>query len=377
MLNIFSIFRIYVSPFNLVCKLSVLFVVLYLDSAYGMMCESKEEELTMERIFPPKLQKGDEVRVIAPSKSLGVVGKEDVEQAIKVLQALGLKVTFGAHIYERDEHQTSSVESRLIDLHTAFSDKKVKLVLAAFGGYSANQLLKRIDYELIARNPKIFCGFSDITALSNAIYRKTGLVTYSGPNFSSFGMVLGLEYTRDYFDAMFFRTAPLIVEPALQWSDDAWYLDQVNRTFHDTSGYWVINSGKAEGTVVGGNLGTWIMLHGTPYMPSLRGAIVFLEEVSLNASIDIKAFDRALQSLICQNDFSHVAGIVIGRFESKFGINRENLTHMLRDKPELKGVPIIANVDIGHTTPIFTFPIGGWCALEGTEESAKIQFLSH
>ena len=89
----------------------------------------------MERIFPPKLQKGDEVRVIAPSKSLGVVGKEDVEQAIKVLQALGLKVTFGAHIYERDEHQTSSVESRLIDLHTAFSDKKVKLVLAAFGGF--------------------------------------------------------------------------------------------------------------------------------------------------------------------------------------------------------------------------------------------------
>lgn len=89
---------------------------------------------------------------------------------------------------------------RIKDLHEAFLDNNVKMILTAIGGYNSNQLLRYIDYDIIKNNPQIICGFSDITALLNAIYTKSGLVTYSGPHFSNFGMNKGLEYTIRYFN---------------------------------------------------------------------------------------------------------------------------------------------------------------------------------
>jgi len=142
----------------------------------------------MEAIFPSKLMPGDEVRVIAPSRSMGIISNTNKALAIKPLEDLGLCVTFGQHVNEHDHMHSSSTASRITDLHTAFADQNVKAVLAVIGGYNSNQLLDLIDYELIKQNPKIFCGFSDITALGNAIYHKTGLVTYSGMHFSTFAM---------------------------------------------------------------------------------------------------------------------------------------------------------------------------------------------
>lgn len=112
---------------------------------------------------------------------------------------MGFQVTFSKHAEELDRFASSSISSRVQDLHRAFRDPNVKAILTTLGGYNSNGLLKHLDYDLIRKNPKFFCGYSDITALNNAIYTKTRLVTYSGPHFSSFGMEKGLEYTNDYF----------------------------------------------------------------------------------------------------------------------------------------------------------------------------------
>src|SRR3989344_421404 len=113
------------------------------------------------RIIPAKLKKGDEVRIIAPGLSFAILSEETIKIATGRLNELGLKVSFGKHIGEKDEFTSSSIESRLDDLHEAFSDKNVKAILTVIGGFNSNQLLRYLDYGLIKSNPKIFCGYSD------------------------------------------------------------------------------------------------------------------------------------------------------------------------------------------------------------------------
>ncbi|HXH54434.1 MAG TPA: S66 peptidase family protein [Gammaproteobacteria bacterium] len=333
-------------------------------------------------MFPEKLKKGDEVRVVAPSRSLGAVTKDNIDHAIKVLESLGLKVTFGKHVNEKDSFSSSSIQSRLEDLYEAFQDKSVKAILAVIGGSNANQLIQNLDYSLIKNNPKIFCGFSDITALQNAIFHKTGLVTYSGPQFSSFAMKKGFEYTLEYFKRICFENSskvnvgknPIQIYPSKQWSDDAWYRDQENRTFYDNNeGYWLIQPGQAKGRIIGGNLSTFQLLHGTSFIPSFENTILFLESESLIVEGErIVEFDRDLQSVIHQPEFDKVKALVFGRFEKKFGMNIETLKLIISKKSELKNLPIIANVDFGHTMPMITFPIGGNCEINATFSNINI-----
>ena len=121
------------------------------------------------------------------------------------LEEEGFKVTFAEHVMNSfdDEYNCAKIEDRVKDLEEAFKDKNVKAILTVIGGYNSNQLLKYIDYDVIKENPKILCGYSDITALLDSIYAKTGLVTYYGPHYSSFGMKKGFEYTLEYFRKMF------------------------------------------------------------------------------------------------------------------------------------------------------------------------------
>jgi muramoyltetrapeptide carboxypeptidase LdcA involved in peptidoglycan recycling len=324
----------------------------------------------MKPICPSKLKPDDEVRVVAPSRTMGVISPENKAWALKALETLGLQVTFGKHVDEHDLMHSSSAASRVKDLHEAFADPNVKGILTVLGGYNSNQLLGELDYDLIQRNPKIFCGFSDITALGNAITHKTGLVTYSGLHFSSFAMQKRFEYSLEYFKKIFFSSEEIPVLPAKEWADDAWFLDQENRTFHQNTGYHVLNPGHAEGRIIGGNLGTLQLLRGTPYMPDLRDTILFLEEVSHATKTEVEEFDRNLQSLLYDPAFPKVKAIVLGRFENSFGMTPEKL-HYVFSKPALKSIPIIANADFGHTTPIFTFPIGGRCRLQA-ESSGEV-----
>ncbi|MDD4662069.1 MAG: LD-carboxypeptidase, partial [Candidatus Pacebacteria bacterium] len=193
----------------------------------------------MIKIFPKKLEKGDEVRIIVLSTSLSVVSEENRKIANKRLEDLGLRVSFGKHVNEVDEFLSASIESRIEDLHEAFLDKNVKAVLTVLGGYNANQILKYIDWDIIKNNPKIFCGYSDITILNNSFYVKTGLVNYYGPHYSTFGQKLHFDYTLDYFKKCLFEEDPYFIKSSDAWSDDKWYKDQENRVLIPNEGHIV------------------------------------------------------------------------------------------------------------------------------------------
>lgn len=327
----------------------------------------------MNKIYPQKLKTGDEVRIIAPSRSIKILSEETKNIANNRFSNLGLKLTFGKHIEESDEFNSSSIDSRVKDLHEAFKDSNVKAVITIIGGFNSNQLLRYIDWELIKNNPKIFCGYSDITALNNAIFTKTGLVNYSGPHYSSFGQKLYFDYTLDYFKKCLFSDEPFEIKSSEKWSDDQWYLNQDKRELMDNPGFTVINEGDTEGTVLGANLCTFNLLQGTEYFPDLTNSILFLED---DYETVPHTFDRDLQSLIHLPNFNKVKGIVIGRFQKGSKITNELLKKIIKTKKELNDIPVAGNVDFGHTDPKITLPIGGEVKLK-TGNIVSIEILRH
>ena len=318
---------------------------------------------------PDKLKKGDEIRVIAPARGIKIISDDCIEIAIKRLKAFGFKVSFGTNTTKDnwDNFCSTSVENRINDIHEAFLDKNVKAILTVLGGYNSNQLLKYIDYDIIKNNPKIFCGYSDITALLNGIYAKTGLITYSGPHFSSFGMDQGFDYTSDSFVKMLIEDKTNHIAPSLEWSDDLWFINQTERNFITNDGYWIINDGVASGKIIGGNLITFNNLLGSEYCPKFEAdTILFIEDTE---AVKVENFDSSLQSLIHQPNFANVKGIVIGRFQNGSKISKENILEVIKSKKELQNMPILANVDFGHTTPMLTIPIGGYAELKSDKLS--------
>lgn len=331
----------------------------------------------MKKIFPSKLKQSDSVRVVAPARSLAmpwINNQEMKDIASERFAGLGLKLTFGDHVYDRDDFESSSIENRISDLHQAFRDPAVKMIITVIGGFNSNQLLPYLDYDLIRQNPKIVCGYSDITALANAIYAMTGLVTYSGPHYSSFGDKLGFDYTLEYFKKALFSQDPFRVDPSSKWSNDRWIGKQSERTFLPNEGYWVINPGSCTGTIIGGNQCTLNLLHGTQYMPSFEESVLFLED---DYEAHAATFDRDLQSLIHQPGFSSVKGIVIGRFQPESGVTRALLEQIIHSKEELRRIPVIANADFGHTTPQITFPIGGTVSLKVSTTEINLEIIEH
>lgn len=329
----------------------------------------------MNNIIPNKLKLGDEIRVIAPSRSMCIINEEVTKIAKERLEKLGFKVTFGKNVFHSigEDYNCASIEDRVEDLHKAFEDTNVKAVLTVIGGYNINQILDYINYDLIRKNPKIFCGFSDITALANAIYAKTGLVTYSGPHFSSFGMKKGFEYTEKYFKKMFLEEEPVLIENSKEWSNDNWYKNQEERIFIENEGMKVIHQGEAEGKIIGGNLCTLNLLQGTEYMPDLENSILFLEDDGLVGKEAFnKEFDRDLQSLLHTLKTKKIKGLILGKAEKNCEMTEIKWRQILQTKSKLQDIPIVLNADFGHTTPIFTFPIGGYAKIE-IDQNIKIE----
>ena len=318
----------------------------------------------MQKIIPQKLQKGDKIMVVASSRGLKLIGKETRDIAIERFKEMGLTVEFAPNTNDEnfDMMGSASIDKRVEDLMYAFKDKSVKAIFTVIGGFNVNQIISHLDYEVIKNNPKIISGFSDITALLGAINAKTGLEVYYGPHFSSLGMKKGCEYTLDYLKKILFSDDEIDISSSQEWSDDAWFLDQENRDFIPNEGYWIIHNGNAKGKIVGGNLCTYNLLLGTQYRPTFNeDTILFIEDDEMSYA---QEFDRDLQALCYQEDFKNVKALIIGRFQKKSAITREKLEFIINNKPELKNIPEIANVDFGHTTPIMTIPLGGYAELK-------------
>ncbi len=334
-------------------------------------------------MLPRKLKVGDEIRIIAPSCTLPTLSwltGEFLDRAKKHFTDKGFVVSEAKHLRDIDDAGSTTIEHRINDLHDAFGDPKVKAMITIRGGWNCNQLLPYIDYDLIKKNPKILCGFSDITALSNAIYAKTGLTTYSGPNFSSFALGKQLAYTFEYFDKCLLNEQPFEVSASKEWTDERFSPDHQTLNFEKNDGWWTLNEGDAEGTSIGGNLCTTSLLQGTPFMPSLKNTILFVED---DHETHPRTFDRDLTSLTQQKGFDGVRGVLIGRCQNQavnknFGpVTKEKLMTIIERNPALKKLPIIANVDFGHTHPAITFPIGGTVRMSAKKSGSSIRILEH
>ena len=153
------------------------------------------------------------------------------------------------------------------------------------------------------------------------------------------------------------------IEASDEWSDDLWFINQEDRNFIKNEGWWVLQNGEAEGVLAGGNLCTYVLLNGTQYQPKWgENTILAIEDCNYSKADD-ETFLRQFQSLAQRDDFANVKAIVIGRFQKASGITREKLEFIIKGIPQLKGLPIVANVDFGHTTPMVTLPLGGKCKL--------------
>lgn len=313
------------------------------------------------------------IEVIAFSRSLGMICDENINYAKQKLETLGYNVSFSKNANVCDSFISSSIKKRISDLHEAITNENVDIILSVLGGYNCNQLLDYIDYDLIKKNPKKICGYSDITVLLNAIYKMTGIITFLGPTFHSFSMLKGLEQTVESFTQVINEKEYVLSDPDF-YSSDRWYDDQKNRKFIKNKGMIVINDGKAEGTIIGGNLCSFNLLQGTKYMPDLTDKILFIEDDALVGKEFPYEFDRNLTSLIQQPNFDKIRGIVIGRTQTQTEMNLTKWKKIL-NKKELKKIPIIINANFGHTTPNATIPIGGLCKIDTSSDNKKIILL--
>lgn len=317
-------------------------------------------------IRPDKLQPGDEIRVIAPSRSLSLLSKQGIEIAKKRLENMGFSVSFSQKASLCDQQGSSAIKERVEDLHEAFRDKKVKGILSAIGGYNSNELLPYIDYELLKENPKILCGYSDITALATGISTKTGFITYSGPHFSSFQMEGLQEYQTEYFKQCLMSKKSYELLPSERWSDDEWFLEKTTRKYME--GEWKVYShGVSQGKLYGGNLGTFNLLQGTEYIPELSGCILFVEDTQ---AVNPESFARCLASLL--QTTNKIKGLLIGRFQKESNMTRSQLYYILDKHPELKKIPVMYDMDFGHTQPIMTLPIGGEININTREKKVTV-----
>ncbi|MDX2149575.1 MAG: LD-carboxypeptidase [Bryobacteraceae bacterium] len=312
------------------------------------------------RLLPKALQTGDTIGLITPSTY--VSDPDRLLLAERTMAHFGFKLKMGRNVRKRSGYLGGSVDERVSDLHDMFRDPEVQGVFAIRGGYGAPQLLDRIDYDLIRRNPKVFLGYSDITALHLAIHQKTGLVTFHGPvTLSEFS-----EYTQQALRRAVMKPEALgtLTNPAER--------NQL-RPAHLLR---TVRGGTARGRLIGGNLSLVAALMGTPYEIDTRGAILFLEDVGEEPY----AIDRMLTQLRLAKKLEQAAGIVFGEceecvprqfrpgFQSTFSLG-EVLDNVLGD---LK-VPVLSGLTIGHTADQLTLPLGITATLNADKGTLTVE----
>jgi muramoyltetrapeptide carboxypeptidase len=293
-------------------------------------------------IKPKRLQAGDTLGVIAPSSA---IPEHVIEKALENLTNLGFKLKLGKNVRASKGYLAGTDEQRVEDLHWAFSDPEVDAVWCIRGGYGATRILPMVDFKIIKKNPKIFIGYSDITALHVAIFQKTGLVTFHGP--------VG---TSDYTDFTKPNVWDLLTKPTPQY-----LLKHSTENLKNESNLFkpeVIMAGKCQGQLIGGNLSLLSAMDGTPYaLKNLKGKILFMED------IDERPYrvDRMLTQMLQAHDFKQLAGIALGIFEGcnpKADENSLTLMECFKDRLGNLGIPVMYGLSFGHIKNQFTLPVG-------------------
>jgi muramoyltetrapeptide carboxypeptidase LdcA involved in peptidoglycan recycling len=306
------------------------------------------------------LQTGDEIRVVAPSTSWSSTKKRlrNYARAQARLESLGYRVSFGDNIKQVYQQGTASREARAADLNAAFADPQVKAIMAVGGGWSANEVLPLIDWETVRRNPKPLIGFSDITVLLNAFYAKTGAVQLLGPGYGTLGKMTEWRYTLENFQAVVGGESAELTR-SQRWGKSP-------RKVSATRPWRTLQSGTAKATLLGGNLGTFYLLQGTEYCPKFDQPFIFAMEDDAEAGgLTAREVSRRFESLLQLPGFRNgLCGLIVGRFEADSQTSVGEISDILKSKDLKPDIPIILDVDFGHTLPILTLPIGGTACLE-------------
>lgn len=308
-------------------------------------------------IKPKRLAKGDTVAVIAPSSG---IAPEEFEKALRNLDDLGLKTKVGKYARARNGFLAGTDKERLDDLHAAFADAEVKAVWCVRGGYGASRFLPDLDFKLIAKNPKIFIGYSDITALHLAIHQRTGLVTFHGPVAAS----VFSDYSKTHVvNVLMNPSAPYKIELS---PDNVAKESNLFKTE-------TIAKGNARGRLIGGNLSLLTALAGTPFaLRDVKGKILFTEDVGEQPY----RVDRMLTQLRQSVDLRGLAGIALGVFEDcnpKDANASQSLIDVIKDRLGDLGIPVIYGLSFGHIRDQFTLPVGIEAELD--TETATMTFL--
>lgn len=288
----------------------------------------KEEEL----IIPEKLKKGDLIGVVAPSNPIIGENIEEIQSAKKIIENLGFKVKFATNLFSNTNKYSSSAKEKAQDINEMFEDKMIKMIWCAKGGENSNSTFEYLNFELIKQNPKIICGYSDITSLTNIITQKTGLITYSSTNFKTIAT--------DETDYSLKQVLSRFVEGNLQLGE--------------SEDYKIIQKGRGEGKLIGGNLSLTRALVSGKYNIDFTDKILFLEELGFET--DPALISNYLYYMKQNEVFKKVKGIWLGNYTHESQITLEQiLLDTIGD--EFKG-PIIKSDNFGHIEKKIVVPIG-------------------
>jgi muramoyltetrapeptide carboxypeptidase len=311
----------------------------------------------MNPLKPKRLVPGDTLAIVSPaSPSLTTVHQE---QGIEALERLGYRVVTAKHTNDRHLLFAGNEKDRARDINTAFKNESVKAIICTRGGCGTSQVLPHIDFSSIAKNPKIFIGYSDITALQIAILNATGLVTFYGPMMATdFGKGLTRFKSRNFFKILTEtqKTIELRNPPSKKML--------------------TLYPGIAKGQLAGGCLSVVVASLGTRYEIDTKDKILFFEDIDEQPH----RIDRYLTQLIQAGKLQQANGIIFGTFTKCEYLSRDNyfkfgvtLLDLIKERIAPLGIPAIYGLQFGHVTNKLTIPFGGYATLDATNCRVNVE----
>lgn len=299
-------------------------------------------------MIPNCIKKGDTIGVVAPSDP--IVGKniEEINHAKELVERDGFKVKFSKNLFSNSNGYSASPKEKAEDINNMFEDKEIKMIWCAKGGENSNSTFEYLNYEVIKNNPKIICGFSDITSLTNMITAKTGLVTFSGTNFKTIAT--------DETDYSYKEILNRFVEGSLELGKEK-------------SGYKTIKEGYAEGELIGGNLSLIKGMVSSKYELNFDRKILFIEELAYETGPALAS--NFLYYMKQNGVFDMIKGLWIGNYKHESGIPLEKIVlDVIGDEYNL---PIVKSNNFGHIETKTVIPIGTKAKIDtSVEEKVKL-----
>ena len=324
-------------------------------------------------IKPPKLMPQDTIGIVSPASAFFPAHESALQRGIAYLEKAGLRVQLAPHMLDQRQHLNPPAQHRAEDLNQMFADPTIKAIFCLSGGSGVNAVLPLLDWEQIEKSPKVMMGYSAITALLIGLYARVGLVTFHGPmilnGFSEYPQPFA--YTWQGLEQMLFKAEPAgTLKPPAQWTD-AYTSENQPRAMKTNPGWRWLRDGKTNGRLLGGNLSVILTLISTPYLPSLQGAILYLEEVNFGSGL-LRKVDESLAQCQQMGLFDQISGLVIGKVNELSEAEEQLFESLILEYTAGSQFPILTSVDFGHTAPQLTLPIGIQAALDSQQDRFSI-----